>query len=87
MAKSPAVVDELVHKVNEEFQKKQPDFKKAIASNRQKLDAVVRKIEKTTDQVLDAQSETEKNMWLEKSRRPHEQKDGIEGEITEFMRR
>ena len=87
LAKSPAVVDELVHKVNEEFQNKQPDFKKAIASNRQKLEAVVRKIEKTTDQVLDAQSEAEKNMWLEKSRRLHEQKDGIEGEIAEFMRR
>ena len=69
---------------NEEFFKKQPDYDSAIRAAKRRSDALAAKMEKVTYAVLNAATDTERRMWLEKTQSVHTQKEEMDRQIKDL---
>ncbi len=58
-----------------------------MLSARQRLEGVVRRLEKVTDEILDAKDSSEKHLWLDKSQRLQAEKESVEKELAEIQRK
>lgn len=84
LAKRPDVVRDLVKKAQDTLKAKQPDYRDALQSLRRRTDGVARKMNLVTDQILEAQSESEKGTWKDKLRQLQSEKTHLEREQLEM---
>jgi site-specific DNA recombinase len=87
LAKDSKVVEALVEKANVEFNARKPDLKEALITANKKLTGLLKKLESTTDLALEASTESERRLWLEKAQRIQGEKDQAELEIEEIERK
>lgn len=86
LSRTPTVVTGMVNLANEDFQKQKPDHTRVIAERRKKLTDIDRKLHQITDQVLEADSDEDKTMWMDKARQCRTQKDEIQAELKVLTR-
>lgn len=77
----PEVVEQLVVKANEDQKKQQPDFDKAVFGTENRIKVIQRKIDKTTDAILEAEG-NDKAMWNDKLRTLQAEKAAVENELA-----
>lgn len=78
---SPAVIEELAKKANSTFQEARPDYTNEIAACQNKIEGILKKLDKISDQILESKDTHEKEIWTEKLRRVQDEKKIAETEI------
>lgn|GEM_PF-2208091 len=78
---NPKIVDELVRQANSMFQSNRPDYSSEIAACQNRVDAITKKLDKISDQILEAVDSSGKGIWIEKMNRVQEEKKAAEIEI------
>ncbi len=84
LIKVPELAKALARKANDEFKEQQPTYSQAVFAAKTRLDAIIRKIDKISDQVLNSESPAEVGIWKEKLLRSQTERQLIEKEFQEL---
>ncbi|MCX6126567.1 MAG: hypothetical protein NTV34_17685 [Proteobacteria bacterium] len=84
MTRSPQVVKELITEANLKFDAELPDFNGASLGSRRKLSAVMKRLDRVGDEILDSSNQTQRSIWLEKQMRLQTEKVAFEAELKEL---
>lgn len=87
LLKEPGFIEALTMKANEEFKTNRPDYNQIIKANRHKLDSVVRKLDRITDQIIETDDPSDKRMWMDKSSRVQLEKEAVEEVLRDLEKR
>jgi site-specific DNA recombinase len=83
LARDPAVIQALVVKANDDFNAKRPDLREVLQSASRRLAGAVKRLDAAADMALEAGTDAEKRMWVEKAQRVQVEKEQVEREIAE----
>ena len=82
LIKSPKLIEELCKLANQKFAAAQPNYDELIRNEKNRVNGVIRQIDKITDEILGVSSDDEKTMWREKAYRLHQEKSAVEKQIS-----
>ncbi len=82
LAKDHDLVRSLVDDANEKYLADKPDFDEALSEATKKREEIIAKLDAITDMALGAESDSERRMWLDKSRRLQEESERLEARIA-----
>src|SRR6185312_1084027 len=87
LAAKPELINELAQRANKEFGAKQPSYADSLAANRRQREAIVKSLDKVTDNALAAVSDADQRMWSEKGHRLQTQHDQLDKEMETLKAR
>lgn len=81
---APKLVEQLCDEANKKALRTQPNFDEMIRSEKKRIDSLTNQLDKITDEILNADSPEEKQMWRDKALRLQSERTNIEKQIIHF---